>query len=243
MSRRCGENITDSRERGASLVELLVATTVGLALAALCGQTFAAYHGAYRSAVTRIDHTQQADFALALMSAELESRIDVSQSLGCPPLGLELAEGRIEFAANLFDRETVIASTVAAGTWEAIVESAREFESGDTVRITDVGAVGDPSDDRSQCVRIASISGNHLILGSALARPFPTNSPVILINRVLYRLDDRGRVMRTQDSGTQRIADNIRGFDVVLEGRLLTLRLAMRDGSTRTRGLVVERHP
>jgi hypothetical protein len=66
---------------------------------------------------------------------------------------------------------------------------------------------------------------------------------VILINRVLYRLDDRGRVMRTQDSGTQRIADNILGFDVVLEGRLLTLRLAMRDGSTRTRGLVVERHP
>jgi hypothetical protein len=224
------------------VVELLVVTAAALLLATVCGQALAAYHQAYRAAVMRIDHTQQADFALALISAELESRIDGSQGLGCPPVGLQVTEVRMEFTANLFDRETSVKDTVPAGAAEVVVESTSDFDVGDMVRLTDVGAVGDPSDDSAQCVRIIRISGNHLVLASALVRSFLNGSPVTLLNSVLYRLDERGRLMRTQDGGTQRIADNLVGLTFGVEGQYLTIQLTMSDRSTRTRSLVLERH-
>jgi hypothetical protein len=108
--------------------------------------------------------------------------------------------------------------------------------------LTNVGVVADPSDDVSQCVRIITMDGDHILGDSVLIRSFPKDSPVTLVNRVLYRLDEAGRLMRTQDGGTQRIANDIRGFDVSVEGRLLTIELRMRDTSSRTRRLVMEHH-
>jgi hypothetical protein len=237
-----GGGTAGGSEQGASIVELLIATTAALVLAALCGQTFAAYHTAYRSAVTRINHVQQAEFAIALISAELESIIDGPGSTGCPDPGLQLAAGRMAFSANLYDRSAAIHETAPAGARDLIVEPGSAFEAGDVVRLTNVGVVADPSDDVSQCVRIITMDGDHILGDSVLIRSFPKDSPVTLVNRVLYRLDEAGRLMRTQDGGTQRIANDIRGFDVSVEGRLLTIELRMRDTSSRTRRLVMEHH-
>ncbi len=226
-------------ERGASVVELLVATAIGLALAALCGQAFATAHATYRSAATRIDRDQSTQFALGLISAEVGMIVDAPWSTGCPSRGIQIAPGRMEFSANLYDRDTKLRDPASSGGHEVIVDAGDAFETGDMVMLTDPGEPADPYDDASQCARIANISTDRLTLDSALGRPFPARSAVVLVNRVTYRLDGQARLMRTQDGGTQRIADHVVGFDVEQAGGLLTIRLTRQDVPTRLRRLIV----
>jgi hypothetical protein len=226
-------------ERGASVVELLVATAVGLVLAALCGQSFALSQSSYRAAATRIDRDQHAQFALALIAAEVGAAIDPPISTtGCPTRGIQITQGRMEFSANLYDRHTELRAPVSPGSMDVVV-AGTAVEAGDTVMLTDLGEFHDPADDTSHCARIVAISGDRLTLDAALPRSFPTESPVTLVNRVTYRLDAQGRLMRTQDGGTQRVADHVVGFDVEQAGRLLTIRLTMQDVPTRLRRFVV----
>jgi hypothetical protein len=228
-------------DRGASAVELLVATATGLALAAVCGQAFSVSHATYRSAVTKLDRDQQAQSALAVIAAEVGAIVDVARSTECPSRGIQIAPGRMEFSANLYDRDTLLLDAASSGSRDVVVATRDVFEPGDVVRVTDPGELDDPSDDMSQCARIATISIDRLTLETALARSFPARSPVVLVNRVTYRLDGYARLMRTQDGGAQRIADHVVGFDVEQAGRLLTIRLTMQDVPTRLRRLVVDR--
>jgi len=227
-------------DRGASAVELLVATATGLALAALCGQAFAVSHATYRSAVTKLDRDQQAQYALAVIAAEVGAIVDVPRSTGCLSRGVQIAPGQMEFSANLYDRDTLLLDAASSGSRDVVVATRDVFEPGDIVRLTDPGERDDPSDDMSQCARIGNMSTDRLTLETALARSFPARSPVALVNRVTYRLDEHARLMRTQDGGTQRIADHVLGFEVEQAGRLLTIRLTMQDVPTRLRRLVVD---
>jgi hypothetical protein len=229
-----------SSERGASVVELLVATAMGLTLAALCGQAVALSQASYRSAATRIDRDQHAQFALALIGAEVEAVVDAATSTGCPSPGIQITPGRMEFSANLYDRHTALRDAAPSGNLDAVVFAGGEFEVGDTVMLTDPGEPGDPSDAVSHCARIAGIAGDRLTLETALPRAFASGSRVVLVNRVTYRLDGQARLMRTQDGGTQRIADHVVGFKVEQTGRLLTIRLTMQDIPTRMRQFAVE---
>jgi hypothetical protein len=145
----------------------------------------------------------------------------------------------MEFSANLYDRHTLLRDAVSAGSLDVIVVAGDAVEAGDTVMLTDLGELHDPADDTSHCARLVAISGDRLTLEAALPRSFPTGSPVTLVNRVTYRLDAQGRLMRTQDGGTQRVADHVVGFDVEQAGRLLTIRLTMQDVPTRLRRFVV----
>ncbi|MFZ5876896.1 MAG: PilW family protein [Nitrospirota bacterium] len=227
-------------ERGASVVELLVATAAGLIVAALCGHALFLSQASYRSAATRIDRDQHAQFALALIGAEVGAVVDAQTSTGCPSRGIRITPGRMEFSANLYDRHTVLRDAALSGSWEAVVAAGDAVEAGDTVMLTDPGEGHDPSDDVSHCARIASRSMDRLRLEAALPRAFPAGSPVALVNRVMYRLDGQARLMRTQDGGTQRIADHVVGFEAEQAGRLLTIRLSMQDLPTRLRRIMVE---
>jgi hypothetical protein len=228
-------------ERGASLVELLVATAVGLTLAALCGQAVALSQTSYRSAATKIDRDQHAQFALALIGAEVEAVVDPPTSTtGCPTRGIQITPGRMEFSANLYDRHTVLRDPVSSGSLDVVVVAGDAVEAGDTIMLTDLGELHDPADETSHCARIVRISGDRLSVEGALPRSFPSGSPVTLVNRVMYRLDAQARLMRTQDGGTQRIADHVVAFDVEQVGGLLTVRLTMQDVPTRLRRWVVE---
>jgi type II secretory pathway component PulJ len=223
------------------VVELLVATAVGLTLAALCGQALAVSQTSYRSAAAKIERDQHAQYALALIGAELGAAVYPPVSTtGCPSRGIQITPGRMEFAANLFDRHTVLRDAVSPGSLEAVVVAADTVESGDTIMLTHLGELHDPADDISHCARIVAMSGDRLTFETALPRAFPSGSPVTLINRVTYRLDAQSRLMRTQDGGTQRIADHVVGFDVEQVGRLLTIRLTMQDLPAQVRRYVVE---
>lgn len=227
-------------ERGTSLVELLVATLVGLSLAALLGHTVTAYQAGYQRAVTRINSDQQAHFALALLADEVGALLHAPASATCPASGVHVADGRLEFAANLYDRSTALREAASAGRSEIVVEAGGAFEAGDLVMLVNVNDPTDPGDDAVDCVRITDISADHWTLERALERPFPAGSLVALVNRVAYALDRRGRLMRTQDGGTQRVAQDVAAFDVRIEGSSLVLRLAMRDAAEWTRRVSVE---
>lgn len=225
------------------MVELLAATATGLVLAALCGRAFAVSHATYRSAVTTLDRDQQAQFALAVMAAEVGAIVDTPGSTGCPSRGLQITPGRVEFSANLYDRDTLLRDAAVSGSRDVVVATRNGFEAGDMVRLTDPGEIDDPSDDASQCARIVEIITDRFTLDPALTRDFPAQSAVALINRVTYRLDGQARLMRTQDGGTQRIADHVVGFEVEHAGGLVTIRLTMADLPTRLRRLVVVEYP
>jgi hypothetical protein len=115
-----------------------------------------------------------------------------------------------------------------------------EFEAGDLVVIVDVGVADDPGDDVAECSEIGELAAGRWSLTRALARAFPAGSPVALVNRVVYALDRQGRLMRTQDLGTQRVAQGVDAFDASFEGSALVLRLAMREASAWTRRVVLK---
>ncbi len=240
MTRRQRRPEPGSGEQGTSLVELLVATSVGLSLAALLGHTVLSYQTYYRHAVTRTNSDQQAHFALALMADEIETLLEVPASATCPAGGILMSEGRLDFAANLYDRSTSLRDDVPAGGRELVVESGGSFEAGDVVMVVNVNDPADPGDDAPECARIADIIADQLTLEQAVARPLPAGSPVSLVNRVTYLLDRRGRLMRTQDGGTQRIAQDVVAFDARFDGAALVLRLAIRDAAEWTRRVAVE---
>jgi hypothetical protein len=223
-----------------SLIELLVATSVGLSLAALLGHTVAAYQTHYHRAVTRIDGDQQAHFALALMAEELGALLQSPASSTCAAAGVQVAEQRVEFSANLYDRSTALRDDAPAGRSEVAVASSSAFEAGDLVIMTNLHDPRDPGDDMADCVRIAAISADQWTLESTLARSFPSGSPVVLVNRVTYALDRLGRLMRTQDGATQRVAQDVVAFDARVDGAALVIRLAVRQASEWTRRIGLE---
>jgi Tfp pilus assembly protein PilW len=227
-------------ERGTSLVELLVATSIGLSLAALLGHTVTAYQAHYHHAVTRMNGDQQAQFALALMADELETLLAAPASATCPAGGVHIVDGRVEFAANLYDRATSLREDAPAGRNEVVVASVGWFEAGDLVMVVNVNDPTDPGDDVADCARITAISEDQWTLAHALARSFSAGSQVTLVNRVTYALDRLGRLMRTQDGGTQRIAQDVVAFDVRLDGAALLVRLAVRHASEWSRRIGVE---
>lgn len=226
-------------EQGATIIELLVATALGLAAAGLCGQALTTHQAPYRSAVSALDRAVQARFAMALLSAELGAVVTAPRATGCPGFGPVVSDGRVEFVANLYDRDTALTHAVPAGAVVADVESAGSFEVNDTVLLVDVGEASDPSDDASQCVRLTAIVADRFTFDPALERRFPAGSPATLVNRVRYRLDNRGRLMRTQDGGTQRVADQVAAFHVGIAPRVASIGLTMQGGATHTRRVLL----
>jgi hypothetical protein len=153
---------------------------------------------------------------------------------------VHIVDGRVEFAANLYDRSTSLREDAPAGRNEVVVASVGWFEAGDLVMVVNVNDPTDPGDDVADCARITAISADQWTLAHALPRSFSAGSQVALVNRVTYALDRLGRLMRTQDGGTQRIAQDVVAFDVRLDGAALLVRLAVRHASEWSRRIGVE---
>lgn len=228
------------QERGNTVVELLVATLLGLGLAGVLGHSIIAYQTGYHRAAARINSHQQAQRVLALMADEVTSAQKTVAAANCPAAGIRLTAGRLEFWGNLYDRSTMLQETAPLGASEIVVASRDAFESGDSVKVVNVGDPVDPSDDASECLRIADIRAGRWTLEQPLTQVFQAGSPVTLVNHVAYALDRYGRLMRTQDGGTQRIAQDVEGFGVEVDSTLLVLRLTMNGVGEWTRRVSVE---
>ena len=216
-------------QRGTTLVECLIATGIGVALVAVFGHTLIAHQAAYRDQLARLNATQEADFALALIADELHTAVQSIPGQGCPEPGVQVQSSQISFAANLYDRTTELGEPAPSAQSSLVVRSSSVFEVNDLVMIVGVGDPADPSDDVAECRAIEAIVGDRVTVHSPLTRSYPLGSAVSVLNRVRYSYDVlRGRVMRSQDGSSQRVAQGVTAFSVVREGASLVVNIGLR---------------
>ena len=221
--------IRSSTQLGMTLVECLVSTAIGAAIAAGLCHALLTYQSGYQGQTARIDRDQQARFALDLMVEELRVAERVVRGSGCAEPGVHIDEAHLSFAANLYDRATVLREAVSAGQRRIVVAMGPTPDPNDFIMLIDVADRGDPSDDVAECLKVAQRTGDQVVLGAPLTRSYPVGTRVSVSNQVTYALDARrGRLMRTQDGASQRVAQEVAIFSASAEGPAIVLRIEMR---------------
>ncbi|OGW61893.1 MAG: hypothetical protein A2638_05705 [Nitrospirae bacterium RIFCSPHIGHO2_01_FULL_66_17] len=216
-------------QRGMTLVECLVSTAIGAAIAAGLCHALLTYQSGYQGQTARIDRDQQARFALDLMVEELRVAERVVRGSGCAEPGVHIGEARVAFAANLYDRATALREEASAGQRRIVVAMGPTPDPNDFIMLIDVADRGDPSDDVAECLKVAQRTGDQVVLGAPLTRSYPVGTRVSVSNQVTYALDARrGRLMRTQDGASQRVAQEVAIFSASAEGPAIVLRIEMR---------------
>jgi hypothetical protein len=187
------------------------------------------YQSGYLSQTARIDRNQQARFALDLMAEELQVAERVARGPGCAGPGVHIGEARLSFAANLYDRTTALRELASAGQRNIAVMTGPTLDPNDLIMLVGVADPSDPSDDVAECLKVVQRTGDQVILETPLTRSYPSGTRVSVSNSVTYVLDARrGRLMRTQDGASQRVAQEVAIFSASAEGPGIVLRIEMR---------------
>jgi prepilin-type N-terminal cleavage/methylation domain-containing protein len=223
---------SEEGQRGTTLIECLVATAIVVVLAGGFCHALVTYQAGYRAHASRVALHQQSQFALDLLVEEMSLAVWTSQGAGCPEPGVQSVGPRLSFVANLYDRTTELRDPAGSGQTELIV-ARTVFESNDLVRIVSVGDPADPSDDREECVRLTEVAGSRLTTARPLTGSYHIGSQMSAINLVSYNFDGRrGRLMRSQDGGSQRVAGDVSEFVAEWTDRELLLAMGMRSASS-----------
>jgi prepilin-type N-terminal cleavage/methylation domain-containing protein len=221
--------IRSANQRGMTLVECLVSTAIGAVIAAGLCHALLTYQSGYQSQTTRIDRDQQARFALDLMVEELRVAEQVVRGSGCAEPGVRIDEAHLSFAANLYDRTTVLREPASAGQRNIVVTTGPTLDPNDLIMLVGVADPSDPSDDVAECLKVAQRTGDQVTLETPLTRSYPVGTRVSVSNQVTYALDARrGRLMRTQDGASQRVAQEVAVFSAGEEDPAIVLRIEMR---------------
>jgi prepilin-type N-terminal cleavage/methylation domain-containing protein len=221
--------IRSANQRGMTLVECLVSTAIGAVIAAGLCHALLTYQSGYQSQTTRIDRDQQARFALDLMVEELRVAEQVVRGSGCAEPGVHIDEAHLSFAANLYDRTTALREPASAGQRNIVVTTGTTLDPNDLIMLVGVADPSDPSDDVAECLKVAQRTGDQVTMETSLTRSYPAGTRVSVSNRVTYALDARrGRLMRTQDGASQRVAQEVAVFSAGAEGPAIVLRIEMR---------------
>ncbi len=215
-------------QHGTTLLECLVASAIAVALAGGFCSALLGAQSSYRGQTGRLALSQQAQFALDFLVDELRMAVWADRGLDCPNPGVQLAEARVSFLANLYDRNAHL-SQAASAAQSRLVFAPRVFEPNDAVEIVDVRDPADPSDDVAECRRVIEAGAGGVTVDRPLTRSYPAGSQVHALNAVSYALDERnGRLMRSQDGTSQRVAQEIESFSLAWSDRTLTIRIGMK---------------
>lgn len=216
-------------QRGMTLVECLVSTAIGAVIAAGLCHALLTYQFGYQSQTARIDRDQQARFALDLMVEELRVAERVIRGSGCAEPGVHIGDARVAFAANLYDRTTALREPTSAGQRHITVAAGPTLDPNDLIMLVGVADRWDPSDDVAECLKVVQRTGDTVTLETPLTRSYPSGTRVSVSNQVTYALDARrGRLMRTQDGASQRVAQEVAVFSAGEEDPAIVLRIEMR---------------
>ncbi|MEO5657774.1 MAG: prepilin-type N-terminal cleavage/methylation domain-containing protein [Nitrospiria bacterium] len=216
-------------QHGMTLVECVVSVAISSLIAAGVCQTLLAYQSGYHRQTTRVDRDQQARFALDLMVEEARVAERVARGPGCAEPGLHLDDARLSFAANLYERTTVLREPVSSGRRSMVVAAGALLDHRDRILLIGIGDPADPSDDVAECLKVAGRAGDQVDLETPLIHSYPTGTRISVSNQVTYTLDARrGRLMRAQDGASQRVAQDVAAFSARVEGAAIVLRLEMR---------------
>ena len=188
-------------EWGASLLETMVAATLGLIITAAAVDVFVLHHGHFLAQRARSESQQDIRGGVNLMGAELR--------LASPITSMQTQE--LGFRANVNDVQGTMLVHVVQGQITAQVTPSNGWVKGKTVRFCSLSACEDH--------RLAhDATSGHLALSDAVHHDFPAGSQAEIINEVRYYLSRTSSVnqklMREVDHGANPLIEHVEEFSL-----------------------------
>jgi len=205
MSPASGRGIAPGHS-GFSLLETMIAATLGALVLAGALDMFVSHHQHYRKQQTKAELQQDIRGGVHLLASEL--RLAGTGTLrGHPPLTVMTGE-EIAFEANVNDVRGVLVKGVVAGqSWLQVSARSGWMKS---KRVMVCGPSG--------CevhVLARDSSAGQLSLSGPLERDYPIGSPVEVVNRIRYYLCRRDpenvKLMREVDAGANPLVEHVEG--------------------------------
>src|SRR5262245_17571606 len=202
---RTGPHTTGSHdgirtETGTSLTELILAMAAGLVVLGATLQALSYFQQRFMRQQHEI--AQQQDLRLGLEVLEQELRLAGSDSLTI------VAQGTVEFSANLQGLSTKVTTEASFGQTALSVEDGRGWDDRKTIMACWA--------ERCETLTLARDGQRYLLtVTQPLTTAIPTGAFVFLMNHVRYysRRDDQGilRLLRQVDGGASVLVKDIKG--------------------------------
>ena len=196
MRRCCHQRLKPSRERGASLVETMIAAALGLIITAAALDVFVMHHGHFVAQRAKSEAQQDIRGGVNLMAAELR--------LASPITSMKATE--VGFRANVNDVHGTVLAAAESGQANAHVTRSESWVRGKTVRFCSLETC------EEQILAHDGTSG-YLALMGILLHDFPIGSHVEVINEVRYyvsrTLSANWKLMREVDHGANPLIEHV----------------------------------
>jgi hypothetical protein len=183
-------------ERGASLVETMVAAALGLIITAAALDVFVMHHGHFVAQRAKSEVQQDIRGGVNLMAAELRLASSITS----------MRADEIRFRANVNDVHGTVLVVAESGQANARVTPNESWVRGKAVRFCGPDACED------QILTHDGTSG-HLALAGILLHDFPVGSHVEVINEVRYyisrTLSTNWKLMREVDHGANPLIEHV----------------------------------
>jgi len=196
-----------SGHAGFSLMETMIAATLGALVLGGALDMFVSHHQHYRKQQTKAELQQDIRGGVHLLASEL--RLAGTGTLrGHPPLTVMTGE-EIAFEANVNDVRGVLVTAAVAGQDWVQVSTRSGWMKGKRVMVCG------PSGCEEHVLARDSSAGQ-LALSGPLARDYPIGSPVEIVNRVRYYLSrhdpENTKLMREVDAGANPLIEHVDGL-------------------------------
>jgi hypothetical protein len=186
-------------QTGASLLETMVATAMGLVITAAALEVFILHHGHFLGQRGKSELQQDVRAGVNLMGAELR--------LASPIIAMQREE--VRFRANVNDVQGTLMAAVAQGQTSAHVTANRGWVRGKTVRFCSASVC-------EEQVLARDGKAGHLSLSGPLLHEFPAGGHIELINEVRYYLSRTSstnlKLMREIDQGANPLIEHVENF-------------------------------
>jgi len=201
MTRLLQGHLKAEPERGASLVETMIAAAVGLIITAAAVDVFVLHQSHFLAQRARSESQQDIRGGINLMGAELR--------LASPITSMQAQE--LVFRANVNDVQGTVLGHIAQGQTSAQVTPSSGWVRGKTVRFCSLSACEDH--------RLAhDATSGLLVLLDAIRHDFPAGTQVEVINEVRYYLSRTSslnqKLMREVDHGANPLIEHVEEFSL-----------------------------
>ena len=200
--RRCHQQrLKASRERGASLMETMIAAALGVVITAAALDVFVMHHGHFVAQRAKSEVQQDIRGGVNLMAAELR----------LASLITSMHADEVGFRANVNDVHGTVLAAVELGQANAHVTASASWVRGKTVRFCSLATC------EEQILAHDGTSG-HLALAGILLHDFPVGSHVEVINEVRYyvsrTLSANWKLMREVDHGANPLIEHVEALSL-----------------------------